>query len=190
MNKKKILIIISAWSLLVTPQTYASVNIKTMFNNMPNVSNKFGTVVMPALSQDALLKYAEQITSSPATKFDKALDSEYLKNYIGGGNHRLFDGGHTLKGAYDKVTEICEQTNCTSSEKTKGYLGALWKDISTQKGLPFTTLEKETYDSMANWMTKTIPGVDKKWVYDALSYDVMEIILVGEIIDYLMADIR
>ena len=48
--------------------------------------------------------------------------------------------------------------------------------MTTQKGLPFATLEKETYDSMANWMTKTIPGVDKKWVYDALSYDVMEIV--------------
>ena len=40
-------------------------------------------------------------------------------------------------------------------------------------------MEKQTYDSMANWMTKTIPGVNKQWVYDAFSYDALEIFSAG-----------
>ena len=35
--------------------------------------------------------------------YDKAMDAGYLATNIGGGNHRLFDGGHTIAGAFKAV---------------------------------------------------------------------------------------
>ena len=40
-------------------------------------------------------------------------------------------------------------------------------------------MEQQTYDSMATWMSETIPGVSKNWVSDALSYDALELLSAG-----------
>ncbi|MCY4262559.1 MAG: hypothetical protein OXC97_04495 [Candidatus Dadabacteria bacterium] len=136
-------------------------------------------VMLPVLSQAKWLELLGRITASAATDFDKAMDSLYLKTHIGGGNHRMFDGGHTLGGAWKNIDKMCEVAKCSPGGQVSGYLNALWKDMTTPKGLPFVTLEKQTYDSAANWMSRTIPGVDKQWVYDAFSYDVFEILSAG-----------
>ena len=136
-------------------------------------------LILPVLSQAQWFRWLERITASAATDFDKAMDSRYLKNYIGGGNHRMFDGGHTLGGAWGNIAKMCGVAKCSTGEQVNGYLNAIWKDLVTPKGLPFVTMEKQTYDSMANWMTKTIPGVNKQWAYDAFSYDALEILSAG-----------
>ena len=43
------------------------------------------------------------LAKGPATIYDKAMDAEYLATHIGGGSHRLFDGGHTIAGAFQAV---------------------------------------------------------------------------------------
>ena len=48
-------------------------------------------------------KMLAKISAGPATLYDKAMDAEYLATSIGGGNHRMFDGGHTLAGAFEAV---------------------------------------------------------------------------------------
>ena len=136
-------------------------------------------LILPVLSQAQWLRWLERITASAATDFDKALDSRYLQTHIGGGNHRMFDGGHTLGGAWGTIAKMCGVAKCSTGEQANGYLNAIWKDLVTPKGLPFVTMEKQTYDSMANWMSKTIPGVNKQWVYDAFSYDALEILSAG-----------
>lgn len=136
-------------------------------------------IVLPILSQAQWLRWLETITRSAATDFDKAMDTRYLETYIGGGNHRLFDGGHTLSGAWKNIGEYCVAAKCSAGEQVGGYFDAVIKDLSTPKGLPFVTMEQQTYDSMATWMSETIPGVDKSWVYDALSYDVLELLSAG-----------
>ena len=136
-------------------------------------------VILPILSQAQWLRWLEKITASAATDFDKALDSRYLQTHIGGGNHRMFDGGHTLGGAWGNIAKMCGVAKCSTGEQANGYLNAIWKDLVTPKGLPFVTMEKQTYDSMANWMSKTIPGVNKQWVYDAFSYDALKILSAG-----------
>ena len=123
------------------------------------------------LAQPQLLKWTESLTRSAASLYDRALDSEYLRTHIGGGNHRLFDGGHTLAGAWARVREASSES---LSNQVAGYAKALWKDVTTQKGLPFVTLEKVTYDRVAEILTK-IPGVTRDWVYDLLSYDMLEV---------------
>ena len=135
------------------------------------------STVLPVFSQKQWLKYIQELTKSSATKFDKALDEKYLKDALGGGNHRLFDGGHTLGGAWSKVAEMCSQTGCSTREQVNGYFGALWKDATTPKGLPFMTMEKQTYDSLADKLSNY--GISRNWTYDALSYDALEILGAG-----------
>jgi len=131
--------------------------------------------IVQLLSNSQLLKLTEKILESAPTKFDKAMDIEYLRTRIGGGNHRLFDGGHTLSGAWEKAGVVCSIEKCTNSEKAIGILKSFTKELVTPKGMPFVTIQPDTYDSISNTLTK-IPGVDRKYVYDLLSYDVLEIV--------------
>ena len=134
-------------------------------------------IILPILAQSQWLKYLETLTASVATHFDKALDARYLQNAVGGGNHRLFDGGHGLGGAWSNIAEMCSRTGCSTKEQINGYFGALWKDATTPKGLPFMTMEKQTYDSLADKLSNY--GISKNWTYDALSYDAFEILGAG-----------
>ena len=133
--------------------------------------------ILPILSQSQWLKHLEVVTESAATNFDKAMDSRYLETYIGGSNHRLFDGGHTLGGAWSNISKMCASTGCSTSEQINGYFGALWKDVTTPKGLPFMTMEKQTYDSLADKLSNY--EISRNWTYDALSYDVYEVLGAG-----------
>ncbi len=149
--------------------------LSTVKDHTGNIANL--PTILPILSQSQWLNYLETLTKSAATNFDKAMDAKYLQNAIGGGNHRLFDGGHTLGGAWSNIAEMCSKTGCSTKEQVNGYFGALWKDATTPKGLPFMTMEKQTYDSLADKLRNY--GVSKNWTYDALSYDVLEILGAG-----------
>ena len=48
--------------------------------------------LLPFLSQIDLLKWSKDVVNGIDGLYDKAMDAEYLKTHIGGGNHRLFDG--------------------------------------------------------------------------------------------------
>ena len=132
--------------------------------------------ILPILAQSKWIDYLKTLTTE-ATRFDKALDAKYAKDALGGGNHRLFDGGHTLGGAWSNIAEMCSKTGCSTREQVNGYFGALWKDVITPKGLPFMTMEKQTYDSLASKLSSY--GISKNWTYDALSYDAMQILGAG-----------
>ena len=151
------------------PVLYDAKNYSGSVANLPTI--------LPILAQSQWLKYLETLTPSAATRFDKALDAKYIQKALGGGNHRLFDGGHTLGGAWSNIADMCAKTGCSTKEQINGYFGALWKDAVTPKGLPFMTMEKQTYDSLANKLSNY--GISKNWTYDALSYDASEILGAG-----------
>ena len=50
------------------------------------------------LAQD-LNNTFQKLVEGSSTIYDKAMDARYITEHIGGGNHRLFDGGHTIGGA-------------------------------------------------------------------------------------------
>ncbi len=133
--------------------------------------------ILPVLSQTQWLKYLEGMTASAATKFDKALDARYLQTNLGGSIHRLLDGGHTIWGAWSNIARMCAETGCSRREQIDGYFKALLKDATTPKGLPFMTMEKQTYDSIAGRLNKY--GISRNWTYDALSYDALEVFTTG-----------
>lgn len=129
------------------------------------------------LADSDLLKYLESLTKSTSTIYDKALDSEYLKTHIGGGDHRLFDGSHDLFNAWNKVKEALPDDSF--QEEVVGYASALWKDLSTVKGLPFTTVSKDSFDVWTKNISEWIPGIDRKYLYDLLSFDAYELLATG-----------
>lgn len=126
------------------------------------------------ISQKELLKFSTKITESTATIYDKALDAEYLRTHIGGPNHRLFDGGHDLAGAWEAIKNA--STDDSFIQETASLADSLWKDLNTEMGLPFKTIHKSSYDEAAVWVSQKIPGADKSWFYDLLSFDSFEIL--------------
>ena len=159
--------------------TIAKEHVIPVLSTAKNYAGSVATLptILPILSQSQWLNYLETLTASAATNFDKALDSRYLETAMGGGNHRLFDGGHTLGGAWSNISKMCADTGCSTSEQINGYFGSLWKDVPTPKGLPFMTMEKQTYDSLADKLSNY--GISRNWTYDALSYDAFEILGAG-----------
>ena len=134
------------------------------------------SVSLTILSAPELLKITEAITKSSASIYDKAMDMEYLKTHIGGGNHRIFDGGHTISGAWEKVASA--STDDSFSQEVIGYVSGMWKDVTTTKGIPFFTIDTESYSQYSNWVKDNIPLADKEWAYDLLNYDALEVLSV------------
>jgi len=126
------------------------------------------------LSTNELLKWSESITQSAASVYDKALDAEYLRSHIGGGNHRMFDGGHDIVSAWGAVEEVSNDDSLR--QEVVGYTSAIWKDLTTERGLPFVTWSKDHYDATAEWLSSTIPVASKSWFYDLMSFDVFELL--------------
>ena len=131
------------------------------------------SVMAPFLAVPELLKWSANLTKSTATIYDKALDANYLKTHIGGGNHRLFDGGHDPISAIGRIRDASEDD--TFKEEVLGYFTAMWKDVTTTKGLPFVTLDKANYDEYINWFSDKLPFIEKGYYYDLMSFDVFEV---------------
>lgn len=131
-------------------------------------------VPIPFLTNNELLHYSKKITESAPTVYDKILDQNYNDTHIGGGNHRMFDGGHDVYNAWVKINDA----NPADSFLTRriGYSHALWKDVTTPKGLPLVTWNKQSYERTATWATKYIPGMTKTRFYDYMSFDIFDII--------------
>ena len=53
----------------------------------------------------------QEVVQGSSTIYDKAMDAVYNATSIGGGNHRLFDGGHTIGGAWEAVRGASENDN-------------------------------------------------------------------------------
>ena len=108
-----------------------------------------------------------------ATIYDKAMDAEYLRTSIGGGNHRMVDGGHTIVGAWQAVRDAAPDD--TFVEEAMGFAEAMFKDMTTPKGLPIANWDKTTYDQVANHLQSNF-GIPKEWFYDINSYDAPELL--------------
>ena len=98
-----------------------------------------------------------------ATIYDRAMDAEYLATHIGGGNHRLFDGGHTLAGTYEAVRAASPDDSLL--EEGLGFVQGMFRDLTTTKGLPLANWDKGTYDQVAGFLESRFL-VPRDWFYD------------------------
>ena len=53
------------------------------------------------------------------------------------------------------------------------------KDLTTPMGMPYVTLDHRDYEGWVDNFADKIPGVDRKYLYDLLTFDVMDIIATG-----------
>ena len=102
------------------------------------------------------------------TIFDKAMDTAFIETGVGGSYHRLFDGGHTIFGAF-KASHNASPDD-TLIQEALGAIQGLLRDVSTPRGLPLATWDKETFDAVAASLDSSF-GIPKKWFYDLNTYD-------------------
>ncbi|MDE0269270.1 MAG: hypothetical protein OXI96_09635 [Acidimicrobiaceae bacterium] len=119
----------------------------------------------------------QSAVSGSASVYDKALDAKYLDPLLradmGGSYHRLFDGGHTIAGAVRAVNET--SIDDTLTRQTLGTVEALLRDVSTVRGLPLSTWDKATFDSVAQTFDSSL-GIPKRWLYDINTFDAGEVL--------------
>ena len=125
-----------------------------------------------ALSTD-LNGLLASMVDGPATIYDKAMDAEYLATFIGGGSHRMFDGGHTVLGAFRAVRDASPDD--TVVDEAMGFLQSLFRDMATPKGLPLANWDKATYEKVAGYLAWEF-GISKSWFYDINSYDAAQLL--------------
>src|ERR1700753_820347 len=79
------------------------------------------------------------LSNQCATVASKAMDAEYLRTHIGGGWHRLCDGGHTLAGSWKAVSSALPDLDAL--DKLGVWANEYWKDLITTRGMPIVILE-------------------------------------------------
>ena len=113
------------------------------------------------------MRCSKTLWEGSATIYDRALDATYLATHIGGGNHRLFDGGHTVAGAIAAVRDASPDD--TVIQEAMGFVQAMFKDVTTPKGLPLANWDKATYDQVSGYLQSNF-GIPRDWFYDLNSY--------------------
>ena len=73
------------------------------------------------------------------TLVSKAMDAEYLRTHIGGGWHRLYDGGHSLVGSWKAVSSSLPDLGAL--QQLRIWANEYWKDLITTRGMPIIILD-------------------------------------------------
>ena len=113
------------------------------------------------------------LAKGTATIYDKAMDATYLATNIGGRNHRLFDGGHTIAGAFEAVKGA--STEDSVIQEGLGYVQGMFRDLTTSKGLPLANWDKATYDQVAGFLESRF-HLSREWFSDLTTYEAPELI--------------
>ena len=125
-----------------------------------------------ALSND-LNSMLGKLDTGAATIYDKAMDAEYIANHIGGGNHRMFDGGHTILGAFESARNA--SPNDSLLQEAFGTMQGLFRDAVTPKGLPLANWDPDSYNAVAGFLDSKF-HIPKDWFYDINSYTAAEVL--------------
>ena len=130
-----------------------------------------GQGILVPLAGDLNKMLANLVKGLP-TIYDKAMDAAYNETGIGGGLHRLFDGSHTVLGAYKAARNAAGDDGIVA--RAMGMTLGLFRDGTTPAGLPLFTWDQDTYHKAAD-VLKTNFGLPKKWLADWASYDTTDI---------------
>lgn len=112
------------------------------------------------------------VKGSP-TIYDKAMDAEFIATHIGGAQHRLFDGGHTIIGAFRAGHTASPDDNII--QEAMGTIQGLLRDVSTPNGLPLANWDYETYQRVAETVESNF-FIPKSWFYDLNTYDAADLL--------------
>lgn len=132
------------------------------------------------LSQVDVLNWLGNIGSKSTSIYDRAMDARYLSDHVGGAQHRLFDGGHDVIGAWERVAGASDSDSVVA--EVVGYVTAMLEDASTPAGLPLATWDPDSYKAVSGWFADVVPGATRSWFADLVSYDVGEILSCGLVV--------
>jgi hypothetical protein len=79
------------------------------------------------------------LSDQHATIASRAMDAEYLRTHIGGNWHRLYDGGHSLIGSWNAVSESLADLDAL--DQLGIWANEYWKDLITTRGMPIVVLD-------------------------------------------------
>lgn len=133
-----------------------------------------GSQDLRGIVTEKLTTWADNALGSVPTAYDKAMDAAYNASHIGGKYHRLFDGSHDPVGAWQKITEAGLGNDVF--DRIGGYAQALTKDFVTTMGIPFTTLDKASFDRMVGTWS-AVPGIDREYLYRVFSLSGADLVL-------------
>ena len=129
-----------------------------------------GILASPEASR-TLNDWLQAMVDGAPTIYDRAMDATYNATHIGGGYHSLFDGGHTIPGAFQAVRGASQDDNIM--QEAAGFLQSLARDATTPMGLPLVNWDQNTFNGLAD--TLGTFGIPRSWVADMVSYDAVEI---------------
>lgn len=130
-----------------------------------------GWLASPGASR-MLNGWLQEMVKGAPTIYDRAMDSNFISTGIGGGDQRLFDGGHSIMGAFQAARNASPDDSI--SEEAAGLLQALARDATTPRGLPLVTWDQETFNGLADNLGRV--GIPRAWLRDMVSYDAVELI--------------
>jgi hypothetical protein len=81
----------------------------------------------------------KHLSHQAPTAGSRAMDAEYARTHIGGGWHRLYDGGHSLAGSWKAVGETLP--NLSALDQLGTWANEYWKDLITTRGMPIVILD-------------------------------------------------
>jgi hypothetical protein len=82
---------------------------------------------------------SDHLSNQRATLASKAMDAEYIRTHIGGGWHRLYDGGHSLAGSWKAVSSSVP--DLSALDQLGVWANEYWKDLITTRGMPILILD-------------------------------------------------
>ena len=137
-----------------------------------------GLALWPALDAQWLsdLLRAGATVSTP-TAWDRAMDAVYNAGREHGYLHRLFDGGHSVTGAFEVGGNAAPDASWI--ENVGGTLSAIWRDAVTPQGMPFVTLSRDWYNeatSVASRLSERGLPVGGEFVRDWVTWDASEFV--------------
>ena len=159
--------------------TDLQLTLKTMTNQFANLraratadASALLAVIISTDFSKSISAWTERTFEAAPTYIDKFIDAPYNLTREGGSLHRLFDGNHTIGGMAEAVKDASPDD--TLAQEVAGFIDAFLKDVSTINGLPFFTVSPETYNDLANTLSKGL-GIPKAWTPDLLSFNMVEL---------------
>ena len=124
-----------------------------------------------AEASTAVNGWIQSLVSGTPTIYDRAMDATYNATHISGGLHRMFDGSHTIPGAFRAVRDASPDDSIL--QEAAGYLQAMVRDASTPMGLPLVNWDQDTFYGLADSLGTY--GVPRDWLIDMVNYDAAEL---------------
>ena len=130
-----------------------------------------GNVLFSSSASKEINQFIQRVFEQRNGAWGQAMDVIYTKTWIGGSDHRMYDGSHTLWDAWLKGYRA---TDYPFFESLRKYFNALWNDVVTPKGLPIINWEQEQFKQVQEQLHKNL-GIDPQWTKSMANFNAKDL---------------